>query len=176
MMEGGAESAIADHPGSDAMTEQESDPVMERIGEAIGLSRRGERKQARELFVAIWADIGPDGDPFHRCTLAHYVADVQPDPQDELMWDLRALPAADELTDERAQAYHASLSVRGFYPSLHLNLAEDYRKLGNVGRARQELELARGGLDALADDGYGSNVRVSIERVERQLDGPRQPG
>lgn len=158
------------------MTEQESDPVMERIGAAIGLSRRDEREQARELFAAIWADIGPDGDPFHRCTLSHYAADVQPDPQDELMWDLRALAAADELTDERAQAYHASLSVRGFYPSLHLNLAEDYRKLGNVGRARQELELARGGLDALADDGYGSNVRVGIERVERQLDGPSSAG
>ncbi len=93
------------------MTEQESDPVMERIGEAIGLSHRGEREQARELFAAIWADIGPDGDPFHRCTLAHYAADVQPDPQDELMWDLRALAAADGLTDERAQAYQASLSV-----------------------------------------------------------------
>ena len=58
------------------MAEQESDPVMERIGAAIGLSRRGEREQARELFAAIWADIGPDGDPFHRCTLAHYAADA----------------------------------------------------------------------------------------------------
>ena len=153
------------------MTEQKPDPMMERIGAAIGLSRQGEREEARELFAAIWADIGPDGDPFHRCTLAHYAADVQPDPQDELMWDLRALAAAEELTDERAQAYHESLSVRGFYPSLHLNLAEDYRKLGNVGRARQELELARGGLDALDNDGYGSNVRAGPGEYRRARGG-----
>ncbi len=44
-------------------------------------------------------------------------ADVQATPDDELAWDLRALAVAGEVTGERAQAYHQSLAVKGFYPS-----------------------------------------------------------
>jgi hypothetical protein len=59
------------------------------------------------------------------------MADVRDDPAGELEWDLRALYAADSLSDERVQEHHGSLAVQGFYPSLHLNLGEDYRKMGD---------------------------------------------
>jgi len=55
------------------------------------------------LFAQVWTEIGgEDGDPFHVCALAHSMADVQNDVHEELLWDLRALAAADLLTDERA--------------------------------------------------------------------------
>jgi len=66
-------------------------------------SARGERDAARQLFSVVWADIGGEnGDPLQRCAVAHSMADVQDDVNDELMWDLRALSPADVPTDERA--------------------------------------------------------------------------
>ena len=148
-----------------------ADPMMERITAAIALAQGGERAEAAHAFDALWAEVGPDGDPFHRCTLAHFMADVQDDPEQELLWDQRALAAADGLDDERAQAWHSSLQVRGFYPSLHLNLAEDYRKLGRPEQARAHLEQATAALDALPDDGYGQLIRGGVARLAELLKG-----
>jgi hypothetical protein len=125
------------------------DPVMARITAAIALSQSGAPGEAAPLFDALWAEIGADGDPFHRCVLAHHAEDVQDDPRVELMWDERALAAADETPDGRAAEYQASLQVSAFYPSLHLNLAEGHRKLGATGRAREHLARARERLHVL---------------------------
>ncbi|MGQ0776481.1 MAG: hypothetical protein ACT4NY_18980 [Pseudonocardiales bacterium] len=59
------------------------------------------------------------------------MADVQDDGHEELVWDLRALQAAGSVTDERARQAGLGGPVSGFYPSLHLNLGEVYRKLGD---------------------------------------------
>ncbi|MFE3861574.1 hypothetical protein ACFXPT_14215 [Streptomyces goshikiensis] len=82
------------------MTEQQEaseDAVMTRIGQAVILLHAGDREEARNRLAEIWAEIGAEGDSLHRCTLAHYMADAQDDPADELAWDLRALTAADGL-------------------------------------------------------------------------------
>lgn len=109
------------------------DAMMSRIGQAVMLHHGGDREEAQGRFLGLWAEIGEDGDPLHRCTLAHYMADTQDDPSDELAWDLRALSAADSLTQERLAEHEASLALRAFYPSLHLNLAADYVKLDRPG-------------------------------------------
>ncbi|MFF2398525.1 hypothetical protein [Streptomyces goshikiensis] len=83
-----------------AVTEQQEaseDAVMTRIGQAVILLHAGDREEARNRLGEIWAEIGAEGDSLHRCTLAHYMADAQDDPADELAWDLRALTAADGL-------------------------------------------------------------------------------
>lgn len=162
------------------------DAMMTRIGQAVMLHHGGDREEARGRFLDLWAEIGEDGDPLHRCTLAHYMADTQDDPADELAWDLRALSAAEELTDGRIAEHHESLAVRAFYPSLHLNLAADYVKLGRSGPARGHLRRARGAADALGDDPYGDGVRAAIARLELRLgeegeteghrDSPPDPG
>lgn len=81
------------------MEQQEAsdDAVMTRIGQAIMLLHGGDREEARNRFGALWSELGADGDALHRCTLAHYMADTQDDPGDELAWDLRALTAAEGL-------------------------------------------------------------------------------
>ncbi|MFJ2607293.1 hypothetical protein ACIQOU_34905 [Streptomyces sp. NPDC091279] len=146
-----------------------SDQVMTRIGQSVILHHAGDREEARDRFLALWAEIGEDGAALHRCTLAHYLADTQDDPSDELAWDLRALTAAEELTDGRLAEHEGAPAVRALYPSLHLNLAADYVKLGRSGAARTHLRRARGAAETLAEDRYGQGVRAAISRLERRL-------
>ncbi|MFI6496075.1 hypothetical protein [Nonomuraea typhae] len=148
-----------------------ADPTMARIGEGVELHHhRGQRDAARELFARIWADIGGEqGDPLHVCVLAHSMADVQDEVRQELMWDLRALAAVGLVTDERVAAAGVPLSVAGLHPSLHLNVSECYRKLGDLGRAREHFRKARDGIGALGDDEYGRLIKDGLERVAGQL-------
>ena len=150
-----------------------ADPVMARIAEAMALGQRGEREDARRLFAEIWADAGGEaGDPFHRCALAHSMADVQDDVREELLWDERALAAADALTDARVAEGGVPAGVAAFYPSLHLNLAECHRKLGHLGEARRHLERGRAAVGALPDDAYGRMIRGGLDRLAERLDAP----
>ncbi|WP_406108501.1 hypothetical protein OG698_38200 [Streptomyces sp. NBC_01003] len=145
------------------------DAMMARIGQVIMLHHAGDREEARDRYLGLWAEIGEDGDPLHRCTLAHYMADAQDDPDNELAWDLRALSAADGLTEARFTRHEQSLAVRALYPSLHLNLAADYVKLGRPDAARSHLTQARAVVGALGDDGYGDGVRAAIARLEQRV-------
>ncbi|MGQ4430462.1 MULTISPECIES: hypothetical protein [unclassified Streptomyces] len=163
------------------------DALLTRIGQVVMLHHGGDREEARERLLGLWAELGEDGDPLHRCTLAHYLADTQDDPTDELAWDLRALSAADELTDGRHAgdsgdpgdiadaAREGAVAIRAFYPSLHLNLAADYVKLDRPDAARTHIRRARTACTVLADDGYGNGVRAAIGRLELRL-GDGGPG
>ncbi|MFI1450054.1 hypothetical protein [Streptomyces virginiae] len=176
-----------------AVTEQQEaseDAVMTRIGQAVILLHAGDREEARNRLGEIWSEIGEQGDSLHRCTLAHYMADAQDDPADELAWDLRALTAAatadgpgDEPDDGpgtgppqdgRPVREEPHPAMRVFYPSLHLSLAADYVKLQRPEAARIHLARARAATGALSDDGYGNGVRAAIARLERRLAG--EPG
>ncbi|MFI5844979.1 hypothetical protein ACIA8K_35290 [Catenuloplanes sp. NPDC051500] len=149
-----------------------ADDTMVRIGQAVALHhRQGDREAARLLFAQIWEEIGGErGDPLHVCVLAHSMADVQDDVAEELVWDLRALAAADSLTDERTGEAGVELPVAGLYPSLHLNLCDCYRKLGDLDRAREHLERARAGIGVLGDDDYGRLIRGGLQTLAEQLD------
>ncbi|MGI5441964.1 hypothetical protein ACQEV4_32785 [Streptomyces shenzhenensis] len=149
------------------------DGVLTRIGQVVMLHHGGDREEARRRLLDLWAEIGQDGDPLHRCTLAHYLADTQDDPSDELAWDLRALSAAQEAAHGRPDGDPGA--VRGFYPSLHLNLAADYLKLGRTEAARSQLRLARGAAESLVDDSYGDGVRAAISRLAQRLGDPSPP-
>jgi len=148
-----------------------NDPMLTRIGEGVELHHhRGQPEAARELFGQIWDDIGGEqGDPLHVCVLAHAMADVQSEVREELVWDLRALAAAGLITDERVAQAGVPLSVAGLYPSLHLNLAECYRKLGDLDLAREHLRQARATIGSLADDEYGQLIRSGLQRIAEQL-------
>lgn len=140
------------------------DEVMARIADAVSLAA-ADRDAARTRLVAVWAEV-EDGDALHRCVLAHYLADLQDDVRDELRWDLRALAAADEVARERSGA---------LYPSLHLNLGDDYRRLGAAAQAREHLALAQAAEPVLPDDGYGRMIRGGIATLAERLAGVAAP-
>lgn len=58
---------------------------MAEITAAVELSRAGQRAEARDRLTAIWERIGAHGDPLHRVTVAHFLADVQDDVHEELV-------------------------------------------------------------------------------------------
>lgn len=148
-----------------------TDRTLIRIGEAAQLHHhQGQRDTARHLLSQIWDEIGGEqGNPLHVCVLAHTMADVQDDAHQELLWDKRALAAADLLNDERTAQAGVALPVAGLYPSLHLNLADCYRKLGDLDRAREHLHYAQAGIDALGDDEYGQLIRNGLNTLTQQL-------
>lgn len=146
------------------------DPTMEAIGKAIVLGREGDPESARRDLLAIWQQIGVGGDPFHRCTLAHYLADLYKDPAEALIWDVRALDAADALTDERTHQHHVSLHVAGFYPSLYLNIADNLRRLGAFEAAAEHINNAEQHTSALSDDAYGNTIRTAINEIHQAID------
>jgi hypothetical protein len=183
--------AVASEGGKCAVAEDQreqspEDGVLTRIGQAIMLHRAGDREEARNRLAELWHEIGPQGDAFHRCTLAHYMADTQDDPKDELDWDLRALEAAEGFVTERTAEgapggtpvadgpgpRHPLIALRAFFPSLHLNLATDYAGLDRTAHARAQLVRARASANALADGEYRQGLREAIDRLELRLGGP----
>ncbi|MET3803187.1 hypothetical protein ABIB25_000171 [Nakamurella sp. UYEF19] len=151
------------------MTTPEPDAVMAQVGRGIELSQRGEKRIASEVFSALWAQVGPDGDPVHRCAIAHWTADLQDDVHRELMWDLRALEAAESISDHRVLQAGVGSSVLVLFPSLHLNLREAYRKLGDHHLAADHAAKGRAACAALGDDGYGRMIGAGLERLQQRL-------
>ncbi|GHE92801.1 hypothetical protein GCM10017786_26860 [Amycolatopsis deserti] len=115
-----------------------------------------EPAEARRILLRLWEE----GSAVDRCAAAHFLADRQDSPEEELLWDLRALEVA---------AAADPAEVRGFFPSLHLNLGDVYRRLGDVPRAREHLAAARAEIGTLEDDGYGRMIRGGIARLAERL-------
>jgi hypothetical protein len=139
------------------------DPVLVEMVAAQALPPEQARARLGELSQSAT-------DPLHRCGIAHTLADLQPDVADELRWDERALAAVADVDDARVQAAGAGAQVAAFLPSLHTNLADDHRRLGDPERAREHLALARASIGALGDDAYGELLRGAVEHVQAALD------
>ncbi|MET9760066.1 hypothetical protein ABZ016_13580 [Streptomyces sp. NPDC006372] len=146
-----------------------SDPTMEAIGQAVTEGRTGNTLSARRKLLNLWSAIGATGDPLHRCSLAHYLADLYEDPAQALAWDVRALDAADAVTEQRVQEHHASLHIAGFYPSLHLNLADNYRRLGSFDAATEHINAAKEHAPNLPQDAYGALLRTALDEVAEAI-------
>lgn len=144
------------------------DPTMRAIMDTIA-DNDADRAAKRARFAVIWAELGDDADPIHRCILAHYMADVQDAPEDSLLWDQRALEAAKGMDEDEFAATLPGLVLESFFPSLHLNLAQDYDKLARPDDARRHLVLARESFDDLPEDGYGRMIRNGVERLEEKV-------
>jgi hypothetical protein len=143
--------------------------MMIRISKATAMGLSGDREGARRALDQIWDEIGSDGDPLERVALAHSMADVQGEPLDELSWDLRALEAAGDVTDELMSVRGVAGSARGLYPSLHLNLADVYERLGKRHEAYEHIRRGRSMIDELREDGYKAMIRDALNRIEQRL-------
>ena len=103
---------------------------LERLGAALA----GGAESLQELWDSL-----TESDYAQRLIVAHYLADVQQDLADEVRWDETALSQADWVLDSDLQALHPSLTIQGFVPSLQLNLADGYRRLGRFDDAARAL-------------------------------------
>ncbi|WP_322760919.1 hypothetical protein [Frankia sp. Cr2] len=52
---------------------------------------------------------------------------------------------------------------------MDLNLAEAYRKLGDLDRARDHLRRGYAAMDAFGDDGYVQMIRDGLDRIADRL-------
>ncbi|MFB8028394.1 hypothetical protein ACFQ6U_17345 [Streptomyces sp. NPDC056465] len=147
------------------------DPTMEAIGHAVAEGHTGDSTSARQKLLTLWSEIGVTGDPLHRCSLAHYLADLHEDPAQALAWDIRALDAADAVTEQRVQEHHAGLHIAGFYPSLHLNLADNYRRLGSFEAATEHINAAESHAPSLPRNPYGDLLRRAVQEVAEAIAG-----
>jgi hypothetical protein len=139
--------------GSDA------DSIFDEIRAGIRLREAGEPEDARVVLWALWSQVDATDDPFARCFLAHSLADVQDDPREELRWDLIALKAGEAVTEERAREKGVPGGRRGLFPSLHLNLAESYLRVGDERQARQHYAAGLEFVPYLGPDAYGDSIR-----------------
>ena len=151
-----------------------TDDTMSRIALAAERGRQpGGREEARRALTELWHETG-DGEALHRCTIAHFLADVQDDPAAELAWDERALAASEAIT--RAEETGSGWRVAALLPSLCASLADDHRRLGDPVRAREYLAQAEAAAPALGDDDYGLLVKGIITEIGEALDaGSEEP-
>lgn len=147
------------------MTMTHPDPIMIAITHAVADGRAGDTTSARTKLQTLWSEIGVLGDPLHRCTLAHYLADLYADAAQALTWDVRALDAAQAVTEQRVQQHDTSLHIAGFAPSLHLNLADNYRRLRSFEAAAEHISAAREHTADLPSGPYGDTIRTAIAEV-----------
>jgi hypothetical protein len=127
-------------------------PVVKLCAQGMEAEFAGHPVEARDLFVRAWDARVDDCDA---CVAAHFVARHQPTPRETLRWNQEALARADAVADDR---------VRGFYPSLYLNLGHSHEQLGEVDEARRLYDLAAASADCLPDGPYGDTVRDGITR------------
>ncbi|OMH33110.1 hypothetical protein [Tersicoccus sp. Bi-70] len=139
----------------------------EEILAAVTVSFGGRSAEARDALTACWAATAPEQGA-QRCVIAHYLADQQDDLAEETAWDERALAAHGSVADADLAPIGVP-SAHGFAPSLHLNLGDDYLRLGRLDDAAHHLDRARASADGLADEGYGAMIRAGIAGLQTRV-------
>lgn len=76
-----------------------------------------------------------------------------------LRWNKESLDRADIVDDDM---------VKGFYPSLYLNMGSSYENLGNHAEAKRYYDLAFKRIGDLENDGYGNGVRGAIAEARER--------
>ena len=106
-------------------------PVVVLCSQGMQAEAEGRDADARALFLRAWESASDD---YEACVAAHYLARHQPTPHDALHWNRECLERADRVGDDR---------VKGFYASLHLNMARAHRDLGSPGPAHEHFGRPR---------------------------------
>ncbi|MGK8504272.1 hypothetical protein [Nocardia asiatica] len=137
----------------------------DRMAEVFAAVRLGgvDPAAGRRALEQLWDELGDRGEALHRCVVAHHLADLQEEAAEALRWDQRALAAV------FGPGVPLDEGLRGFLPSLYLNLADSHRRVGEFEVARMQLAIARGHLDVLASDAYGALIRARLRGVEDAL-------
>ncbi len=145
-----------------------------RVLDAVQLALCGDHERATAALGELWRSL-PLDDDFHRCVVAHYLADLQTDPNAELRWDERALDAALRSSPDAFNGRIPEVTHESFLPSLYLNLAASHERIGQFEAARAAASRAL----TLVDDGpptaLGELTRSAITRICSRLGTSRDP-
>lgn len=144
---------------------------MEDMGEimqAVASLQGGNRDGAREELLRLWKHHGSDGSPLQRCTIAHFLADTEENVATELEWDLRALEVATGCADDKDRDA-VDDAVVSFLPSLHLNVGDAYRRLGETELASRHAANGLARINSLPAGGYADMVRSGLARLRDRL-------
>lgn len=157
----------------DTLPSEGTNPL-QRMSDLMAVGRGGDRAAARVGLHQLWVEC-VDASAAVRCGIAHALADVHDDPVDELAWDQQALVAALAATDEEVAATGMEQGVAALLPSLHLNLADVYRRLGQLDAAAGHAHAAQAALSNVSIDGYFDEIERAVTRVLERIEGSADP-
>jgi hypothetical protein len=132
-------------------------PVVKLCVEGMSLEAQGHSAETAKLFMRAWDTATDD---FQASIAAHYIARHQKSAAEILRWNQISLDRANQASQER---------VRGFYPSLYLNMGKAHEDLGNYKEAEYFYKLAEAAFEVLSDDRYGNMVRDAVQRGLNRL-------
>ena len=132
-----------------------NNPVVQLCAQGMQAEVEGRDDDAGELFRRAWQAAADDYDA---CVAAHYVARHQRTAEQILHWNQECLERADRVGDER---------VLGFYPSLHLNLAQARRDLGDLELAYEHFAAAAEYVRQMPAGPYADWIRFAIAEGRR---------
>lgn len=127
-----------------------NNPAVRLCSQGMQAEAEGRNADARSFFQQAWETAADD---YEACVAAHYLARQQPTPQQTLHWNQECLNRADLVGDDR---------VKGFYASLHVNMAKAYGDLDEPGKAREHFELAAAHTDEVPPGQYADWIRVAV--------------
>jgi tetratricopeptide (TPR) repeat protein len=127
-------------------------PVVKLCAEGMSLEAQGRLAQAAKVFAQAWENATDD---YEASVAAHYVARHQDSPAEALRWNQISLDRANSASEEK---------VRGFYPSLYLNMGKAHEDLGYYEEAKHFYTLALDKFGVLSGDRYGDVVRDAVQR------------
>jgi hypothetical protein len=125
-------------------------PVVRLCAQGMQAEVEGRNLDAAALFREAWEAATDDYDA---CVAAHYLARHQSTPADTLHWNRQCLDRADRVGDDR---------VRGFYPSLHLNMARAHQDLDERGSAHEHYVRAAERIQDAAVGPYADGIRFAV--------------
>jgi tetratricopeptide (TPR) repeat protein len=125
-------------------------PVVKLCAQGMQAETEGRAADAHALFREAWYAATDD---YEACVASHYLARHQNTPKDTLRWNQECLDRADRVDDER---------VRGFYPSLHLNMARAHAELGDNETARKHYQSAAECLENVPAGPYRDGIRFAV--------------
>jgi tetratricopeptide (TPR) repeat protein len=124
--------------------------VVKLCTQGMDMEGKGKPEDASRLFLQAWNEATND---FEKFTASHYVARHQKSIADKLKWDETALQLALKINND---------TVKGFFPSLYLNIAKCYEDLNDFDNARKNYQLALSFTNLLPDSGYGNMIKGGI--------------
>ncbi|MFI9050574.1 hypothetical protein [Streptomyces sp. NPDC053427] len=125
-------------------------PVVRLCVAGMEAEADGRADAAYELFRQAW-DVARDD--YEACIAAHYLARHQSSPEETLRWNQECLDRADLVADER---------VRGFYPSLYVNMGRAHQEQGQPALAYGYFVRAAERVGELPEGQYGDWNRFAI--------------